>query len=234
MYHGIVSALSVSPERREEGADIYDVKAGDFCAQMELLKRQNDRAIITFDDGEMNNYEIALPILKELQLTAIFFIIVKRVGAQGYLGWEEIRKLIQAGMKVGSHGLTHEILTGLTDDQIKQELKASKMTLEANLGVPINDLSVPRGFCNDKIIQMAYAQGYKNVFISERPYHIKSPCIARVAVKGNWSLRRFQQALMGETPLNEIVGNFFKKSAKTILGGDGYNYMRKVLIKILR
>jgi hypothetical protein len=30
-----------------------------------------------------------------------------------------------------------------------------------NLGIVINDLSIPRGFCNDKVLHMAYDAGYK-------------------------------------------------------------------------
>ena len=230
MYHGISSNTCPSPNGRESGAELYDVSVANFRAQMNWLKERGLKIVITFDDGEMNNFQEALPILKELGYTAYFFIIVKRVGKNGYMGWKEIKELIDSGMRVGSHGLSHEILTNLMDTQIEEELKTSKRTLEINLNTKIDDLSIPRGFCNDKIIQMAYGLGYKNIFISDRAYHIKSNCFPRIAVRGNWSLKRFEQAMAGQIPLHESLGEVLKKSAKTLLREPVYNWVRSAML----
>lgn len=234
MYHGIVSVASSVPDRRESGAMLYDVSAAHFREQMLRLAKMDTKPAITFDDGEMNNYEVAFPILKELGLTAHFFVIVKRVGKPGYMGWPELKALVDGGMIIGSHGLTHEILTNLIDSQIEEELRASKRTLEANLEIPIQEFSIPRGFCNDKIINMAYKAGYSTVYISDRAHHIKAKCVPRVAVKGNWNLKRFETALAGRTPAKEVVLDFFKKIAKTILRESGYNFVRKMLIYVIK
>jgi len=234
MYHGIISKDSISPPKRETGAELYDVRIDNFRAQMDYLRRQRKQAILTFDDGEMNNYEIALPIIKGLGFNAYFFIIVKRIGNEGYMGWKELKNLAEAGMTVGSHGLTHEVLTNLKDSQIIEELRASKNCLEKNLGIPINSFSVPRGFCNDKIIQMAYEAGYSQIFISDKPECLESACTPRIAVKADWSLKRFQQALEGYIPVGEILGDAFKNTAKIILRERGYNFLRRVLIYLIK
>jgi len=240
MYHGILSGPPHTvPPNRETGAEIYDISLENFKAQMGWLKDkgyapQSRDLIITFDDGELNNFQYALPVLKDFGWKAYFFIIVKRIGKNGYMGWEEIKELHRAGMIIGSHGLTHEILTNLLDSQMEEELKASKQNLERNLGVPIDSISIPRGFCNDKVIDTAYRLGYKTVFISERPAGLKSGCFSRVAVKSNWPLKRFDMALKGKAPVLESLGNTFKKILKTILRESGYNWVRGVMIKILR
>ena len=129
MYHGILSDPSSNiPTDRETGAELYDVSAKDFRTQMQWLKDKgftptifevvkqynpNKPIIITFDDGELNNFQEALPVLRELGWKAYFFIIVKRIGKNGYMNWSELKALIASGMVVGSHGLTHEILTNL-------------------------------------------------------------------------------------------------------------------------
>jgi peptidoglycan/xylan/chitin deacetylase (PgdA/CDA1 family) len=246
MYHAIMSSSASIPNNRETGAKLYDVTVTNFKSQMELLKKhgyhaetlekrtQGQKIIITFDDGEMNNFQEAFPILKELGWQAYFFIIVKRIGENGYLGWPELRKLAESGMIVGSHGLSHEVLTNLLDSQMEEELRASKSTLEINLGMPIDTFSIPRGFCNDKVIQKAYELGYKTVFISERPASLKSPCLSRVAVKASWSLKRFEMAIKGKTPFIETIGNLLKKVFKTIFRESGYNLIRKMLIHIMK
>lgn len=165
------------------------------------------QVIITFDDGEMNNYEQALPVLRKCGFPAYFFIIAKRIGEAGYMGWDELRALHQAGMIIGSHGFSHEILTNLLDTQIDEELRASKRYLERNLQIAVDAFSMPRGFCNNKVIRMAYAAGYKYVFISDRPRALELECLSRVAVKANWPIKRFEQAITGETPVHErMVG----------------------------
>jgi len=234
MYHGITSQDSKIPSDREFGAELYDLPVEQFRAQLEYLKRSDIKAVITFDDGEINNYELGLPILQELGFKAYFFIIVKRIGREGYMGFPELKALLLAGMTIGSHGLTHEVLTNLQDSLIIEELRASKQCLEVNLGIPINAFSVPRGFCNDKIIQMADNAGYTQLFVSEWPKDSKSICTSRIAVKSNWTLKRFQQALEGHTPLVEKLGDICKNTAKIVLRESGYNFLRRILIYILK
>ena len=234
MYHGITSQNIQSPPQRETGAELYDVSEENFLAQMHWLKISGKEAILSFDDGEMNNYSCAFPILKELGFNAYFFIIVKRVGNDGYMGWKELKELTQAGMIIGSHGLSHEILTNLKDSHVIEELKASKECLEGNLGIPINTFSVPRGFYNDKIIQMAYTAGYTQIFISEKIGGSTSVCTPRTAVKSNWSLKRFRMALENQVPIQEIIIDFFKNISKFVLRESGYNFLRKILIYIIK
>jgi len=250
MYHGILSGPSAAlPYNRGTGAELYYISLDNFKAQMKWLKDngysptlfENTKAllqpkpvIITFDDGELNNYQYALPVLQQFGWKAYFFIIIKRIGKNGYMGWNEIRELHKAGMIIGSHGLTHEILTNLLDSQMEEELKASKRNLEVNLGIPIDTISIPRGFCNDKVIETAYKLGYKTIFISERPSGLKSGCLSRIAVKSNWSLKRFDMALNGQTPFMDKAGGTTIKILKTILRESGYNWLRSVLIKIWR
>jgi len=234
MYHGITSKDSISPPDRETGAGLYDVSVENFRAQMQYLQNYGKKTILTFDDGEMNNYELAFPIIKEFGFNAYFFIIVKRIGKKGYMNWTELKSLILAGMTIGSHGLSHEILTNLKDSQLIEELKASKNCLEKNLGIPINTFSVPRGFCNDKIIKMAHEAGYTQIFISEKIEGSKSICTPRVAVKSNWPLKRFQQALEKHVPIGEIISDAFKNTSKFILRESGYNFLRRILIFIIK
>jgi peptidoglycan/xylan/chitin deacetylase (PgdA/CDA1 family) len=244
MYHGVYSEISSRPFYREEGAEIYDVSAEDFEAQISWLKEQGyttgvnqedeaKKITITFDDGEMNNFKEAFPILKRYGFTAYFFIIAQRIGKKGYMGWNEIKKMMDAGMRIGSHGLTHSILTKLKDSHLEEELEGSKRTLENNLNRTIEDLSIPRGFYNDRIIEKALQTGYRRVFVTERGYRSKLPCITRIAVKKNWSLKKFKMIVLNKTPWGEIVFNTGKKAVKSVLREDGYNRLRGAILRII-
>lgn len=55
--------------------------------------------IITFDDGDISNYSGAFPILKKLDIPAIFFIITDLVNSRKPFWWDEIEHILgkQAG-----------------------------------------------------------------------------------------------------------------------------------------
>lgn len=247
MYHGIVAPQAPMPLERETGADLYDVTAEDFRAQLEWLKENLYRSVtihknldafstkeilLTFDDGEMNNCTIALPLLKEFGFVGHFFLIAKRIGKDGYMGWEQIRQLNAEGMIIGSHGFSHEILTSLLETQIQEELSASQKHLERNLGIPVESISIPRGFCNDKIIRMAREAGYRYIFMSEKPDNLQAGCFSRVAVKSNWTIDRFAQAVRGTAPIEEKIFASCKNGVKKILGTGAYDWVRRMMLKI--
>ncbi len=247
MYHGITAAGYALPKERETGADLYDVTAENFRAQLNWLREHLYRTItirknlnafsskevlLTFDDGEMNNHSVALPLLKEFGFAGHFFLIAKRVGKQGYMGWEQLRQLNAEGMVIGSHGFSHEILTNLLDTQLQEELSASKKYLERNLGIPVESVSIPRGFCNERIVRMAREAGYRYIFMSENPNSVAANCFSRIAVKSNWTLERFAQAMQGNAPLKEKILVSCKNGVKKILGGSVYDWMRRMMLKI--
>lgn len=248
MYHGIVDGKCLLPEDRETGAELYDLPCSQFEQHLSFLKEKGyavstisdiqskppERVVITFDDGELNNFEIALPILKRFGYPAYFFIIVGRVGRPGYMNWDQLRELSRQGMIVGSHGLSHQILTTLMDTQIDEELRASKRAIEVNLGITADTLSIPRGFCNDALIQKAYELGYKTVFISDRPDNLKSHCFNRIAVKDRWTVSHLAKALEGRKTWFDVVFRSLKKSFKCVLREDIYNKFRSLLIKVFK
>ena len=247
MYHGVVSSADSVPQRREPGAELYDVPRHQFDRQMRWLSDQGYRGglleeeagngsplvVVTFDDGEMNNFTEALPVLKKYGFKAYFFVISRQIGRSGYMGWPELRALMGEGMVIGSHGLTHEILTNITDIQMEEELAASKRHLERNLETEITSLSIPRGFFNEKIIRKAREVGYKHIFISDRPPGLRSACHERLAVKGRWSEEHFVRMLRGETPWTQRVLEQGKRKIKWVLTDTGYNRFRTMVLKVL-
>lgn len=59
------------------------------------------------------------------------------------MGWEQIRKLHQAGHIIGSHTLTHPNLAYVSNGDLNRELVESKKVLEEKLGVSIMHFSYP-------------------------------------------------------------------------------------------
>jgi peptidoglycan/xylan/chitin deacetylase (PgdA/CDA1 family) len=228
MYHSIGSQ-----KINEKGADLYSVSEQNFREQIEFL-RNTHNAIhdtkITFDDGLLNNYTIAYPILKEAGLKAYFFVIATKIGTPGYMSWKQIKELSDAGMIIGSHGMTHKILVGLHENELDYELRISKKILEENLGQSIDYFSIPRGFCNDNVIKQAKENNYKAVFTSN-PKDNDGLRFGRIAIKGDWNLEHFIKVLNDDFSFKDKTKKLLKDSSKIILGAKNYDRLRAIILK---
>ena len=56
-------------------------------------------ALITFDDGYVDNYEFAFPVLKKLQVPAVFFLPTAYIESNKISWWDEIAWLINQSNK---------------------------------------------------------------------------------------------------------------------------------------
>ena len=210
-------------------------------------------AVITFDDGYLDNYTEAFPILKKYQVKAVFYltttflngeqltcwdeiaywlrkshgkeyqlpnstlkhtlekenidqtirIIMTEIKqsrtvsvlaaledirktfpqakdelsaekAQLFMGWEHAEALLTEGMEIGSHTLTHPILSQLENEQHRAEIVDSKKVLEERLNCTINSIAYPVGryYCyNENSIEYTAVAGYKVGFNNEPGFH---------------------------------------------------------------
>ena len=231
MYHSIGGGGS-----SEVGAELYGVSVEKFREQMDYLAHSSQltahsQIIITLDDGLLTNYTNALPILKEFGLKVYFFILVGKVGAGGYMNWEQIRQLKDAGMVIGSHGMTHRFLTELKDKDLDYELRESKKILEDNLGCAVDYFSVPRGFCDERVIGKAKKVGYKAVFTSN-PKDNDGFKFGRIPVKSDWEFKYFCKVLSNGLSTSDRLKESFKSCSKNILGAKKYDWLRTKILKL--
>lgn len=120
--------------------------------------------LITFDDGYIDNYENAFPILQKYGLRATIFVIPAFVGKNGYMDWEHLIEMEENGITMQSHTLNHIALEELPDDGLRVELLNSKQMLEEKLGHPVDFLAYPTGTYNLHIAEIAKEVGYKGAF----------------------------------------------------------------------
>ena len=81
----------------------------------------------------------------------------------------ELRALQQAGWTLGSHALTHAVLSRLADDEVRTELAASRRELEDRLGVAVDLLAYPfgtPGTVSRRVRELAREAGYAAAFLA--------------------------------------------------------------------
>lgn len=170
----------------------YCVTSSAFAEHLRLfdsLKKSNSQgAQVTFDDGERSQYHNALPLLAEYGIKATYFATPGLIGtAAKFLGWDELRALQVAGHSVQSHGWSHKFLTSCSEAELAHELRESRQSLEDTLGTAIEELSVPGGRWDRRVIQACAAAGYRRVYVSEPWVEIE---IDGVEVIGRFMVRR--------------------------------------------
>ena len=171
-----------NPNPADKARDSLSISPDKFDAQMKYLKDngyttvsldtlmaslQNKTplppktVILTFDDGYIDFYYNAYPILKKYNFSGTVFIITGFVGGDSYLNWAQIKEMSASGSIIfGAHTVHHYHLTSVSPQVLQSELEESKKTLQAELGIPINFVAYPYGSTNDFVIQAAKKAGF--------------------------------------------------------------------------
>lgn len=225
MYH------KVNPDSKAGGYGLR-VSPGSFEKQMAYLSRSgyhtislSDLAdhfekgrplparpvIITFDDGYLDNYTYAYPILKKYGMTATIFVVAGTVGGinefdynggrqpkNKMAGWKELREMAEGGVTIGSHTLRHPHLANLKPGEARHEIVESKKILEKGLNRPVEFFCYPYGNYDRDTVGMVREAGFRAAVTTEQglgkyqegPYTLK-----RIRVRGDYSYSRFLEEL---------------------------------------
>lgn len=157
------------------------VSASDFDAMMGFLKKSGyspvsekqlfralfsgellptNPVMLTLDDGYLDNYTVAAPILEKYGFPATFYIVSEMVGAPEYMTWDQVAGLDSKGMDIGSHTRTHADLTTLAGADLNRELKDSAASIESHLGHPVYWFCYPAGKYDTDVTRAALEAGY--------------------------------------------------------------------------
>lgn len=135
--------------------------------------------LLTFDDGYADLYDWAAPILADLQMPACIFMLARYVGKcertyseanyppAPFLTAAQLRDLRDAGIDIGSHGLSHVPLAFLSPKEAWQEVTLSKQLLSDLLGAEVRAFSYPWGRVGDfgsEHVEMVEQAGYAAAF----------------------------------------------------------------------
>jgi peptidoglycan/xylan/chitin deacetylase (PgdA/CDA1 family) len=135
------------------------------------LRARRTPVILTFDDGYRDNLEHAVPVLRELGLTAALFPVLdlsRRFNCWDdapalrapLLGEEEIRAVEDAGLEIGSHTMTHPWLTRSSPAALADELARSRDVLASIAARPLPVVAYPYGDVDARVKAAVRDAGY--------------------------------------------------------------------------
>lgn len=190
-YHSIAPAgpryLTISAELFERQLATLrrrGFRGGDLAALEELAAgRSSGRtAFLTFDDGFRDNFETALPLLREYGFAAFVFVLPPLLEDGGAFEWPEMRadlgnhgetmrsvtwpmleQMAEGGFEVGSHTLSHPHLPRLDGERLREELWQSRAAIKQRLG-SCDTLAYPFGEWSPAVAAAAAECGYRFAF----------------------------------------------------------------------
>lgn len=220
LYHRIEDYLP--PQR-------YIVTTTDFRQQMDILYKEGFQAItvrqlvdglagsvelpprpvvITFDDGYMDVYRNAFPIMQDRGLVGVVLVIAGEIDRPHSLLIEHLVEMSAKGWEIGSHGLNHVDLTTAEVD-LALEFGHSKWVLEQVLGLEVRTFAYPFGAANTQVRQDLLQFGYMaGLGLGTYIRHSSGSLdyISRREVQGNYDLLTFRLLLGLPDPITVSPG----------------------------
>lgn len=187
---------------------------------------------LTFDDGNLSDYEFVFPSLLEKNISGMFFLLVNKIGTKGYLNWDQIREMKKNGMSFGSHGYSHQFMTTLDKDEVFKEFEISKKILEDNIGENIDSFSYPYGDCSKKLHEIGFSADYKFLYTSNHGIAKKnSRIIPRNNIHSRMSRRDISKII---TPNKSLIykwksEDIIKSIFKNTIGTEKYTKLRNLI-----
>jgi len=138
------------------------VSLGDLVDRFERGLAPNRELAITFDDGYLDNYDNARPVLEKLSLPATFFVVTQWIGTDvvpwwdeqrgvrhPWMSWDQVRSLHRKGFAIGAHTQTHVDLGQVEAVEAREEILGARLTLERQLAARVDLFAYPYGGRNN-------------------------------------------------------------------------------------
>lgn len=137
----------------------YDVIGlGDLAARLTSGTDLSGLVVLTFDDGYLDNHDVAAPELERNGLAATFFIATEFIDSSRvpwwdaalphraeWMTWDHVRSLAAAGFEIGAHTQNHVDLGVVSGAEAWQEIVGSRDRIGREVGQLPRSFSYPYG-----------------------------------------------------------------------------------------
>ena len=164
-FHGI--GAPKRPVDADEAKYWIDPEQYEAALDTILAHPRGKDVMVTFDDSNESDVEIALDPLLRRGLKAKFFPLAGKIGEPGYLTPEGVRKLRDAGMEIGTHGVAHVRWDQLDDFDLSLEIDRSVSDIEKWTGARVTCVGLPFGAYNHTVLDALRKRGLKEIYSSD-------------------------------------------------------------------
>ena len=181
------SGLRVSPLMFEKHLEYFSNNGWKFIKMSELEehKDQNKIVAITFDDGYLDNYSIALPLLKKYNACATLYLVIDRhnndwsvkknpkhnsgvLASEEKLSDDHILEMLNSNVfELGGHTITHPYLPNLALEDKKYEMIQCKEILENKFNTQVTSFAYPFGIYSNEDINIIKGSDYSSAVTTE-------------------------------------------------------------------
>lgn len=140
--------------------------------------------------------------------------------------WSNIKELSDNDIEIGSHTLSHPILTKLGDKQVLEEIELSKAIIEEKIGKEVNTFAYPNGKhadYNTNVIEKVKNAGYRGAVVAhdginsiDKKYTITRMCIATEKVDFLWKIYGMDYIVMKTKNLISHILSFIVRPLQNI------------------
>lgn len=213
MYHSISDAdpnntLMIPPSMFKEQMDWLKNNGFTTMTLDEALdskstgKVPKKPVVVSFDDGYVDNYTAAFPVLKENNMKGVFFIITDYISdvAGGSMSIDMLKEMKAAGMEIENHTSNHLELNSLSRDDAYASIKNGIDFLRDVIGVESKYLCYPVGRYNDTTIEIEKELGINGAVTTQGGISSSSD--------GNYELKRVRISPMSIESFQGIFAEF--------------------------
>jgi peptidoglycan/xylan/chitin deacetylase (PgdA/CDA1 family) len=126
----------------------------DWTGKDDLPRRP---VVLSFDDGYSDQYYNAAKPLRRYHWPAVLNLVVHNSTA---LNDAQVRRMVKWGWEIGSHTLSHPILTHCSSATLRRELVLSRRILHHKFDVQVDFLCYPGGIYDRRVMRAAHDAGY--------------------------------------------------------------------------
>ena len=199
---GVVSpALFAAHLDEIEASGRTPITIDELAGSLRRLRPLPERPVaVTFDDGYADTYD-AIELLRTRGGRGTVYVTTGEIGWPGRLSAAAIAELADLpDVQVGAHGVNHLRLDELSDDEVANEVLASKATLEDTVQGRVDSFSYPHGAYDARVRSAVTGAGYSSAAAVKNALSHRGDdpfAIARWTVTASVSHGRLAEVLNG-------------------------------------
>ncbi len=183
-YHGVKGYQKNKFSRQMQRIKDRTVSINDLSKKSAKEHRKRLLLCVTFDDAFENLLTNAVPVTKALQIPVTIFIATGSLGCfpawlQGSSHPDSTEMVMTAEQLLelkknplitfGSHTVNHPRLSLLQEKKMREELSVSRDIIQKIFcePIPINDIALPHGDYDDRVLRVATEEGYERIYTLE-------------------------------------------------------------------